>query len=490
MTRFWRAVGSITIWTWLMLLVSALGLALRVEHAMTFDQVHRASDYDVHLLGVEWMEHRWRPFFHSPSVNYQVRSYPPLWYFLSALLLKVVDNQRILVTLSLAGWILRHAVLWLIVRQALPWQRLSQLAALAIHAVLPLSVLIDGKVNPEGLHSGLFALALYTLWRVEQQGRTPAGISTTTAAAFGLIAGVALLAKITGGLLVVIGIVIFAWQALCWLRSRGLRATWQMMARPALAAGLGWSLTAGWWSGTNLIRFGHPFPHVWDLEGAGNNPILAEPVFYRRPLGWALPFEWRGYWEFPILRTTTEPRPNFWATEISGTWSDIYNRGFCRLQGGEITDAVWGGRHGALNQHSDAWNVTERCGEWFSTMLHVGVWITAAAVLALLWCFREQFRSWGMRASLALPIVPVLCTASAMYFALAYPYDHTGVLNPRYLLSQVMPMCACLGLALGAIESHAQRPGRLAALMKALPRVVLGLITVIGFMVVYERFGG
>ena len=472
-----------------MVLVSVLGLALRVEHALTFDQVHRASDYNVHLLGVRWMQEHWRPFAQSESVNYQVRSYPPLWYFLSALILKIKDNERLLVVLSLFGWIARHVVLWLILRQAIPRQPLATLAAIAIHALLPLSVLVDGKVNPEGMHSGIFAVALFALFRIERQSQTGRGISVVTAASFGALAGVALLAKITGGLFLVIAPIVFGVQAVRWLRREGLAQAWRKVALPGLAAGAAWLIVAGWWSGPNLVKYGHPFPHVWDLLGPNDNPILTQPALYRRPLGWALPLEWKEYWRFPILRNLTDPRPNFWATEVCGTWSDIYNRGFCRLKGGGSTDRVWGGRHGFMDQESDLWAVSLRCVDWFASMVHVGVWITAAAVLALGWCFWRQFRTGGARGSLALPLVPVLCTASALWFALAHPYDNVAALNPRYLLSQVMPMSACLGFGLAELEASNSRAGAWLFLQKVALWATLALIAVIGGMLVYERFG-
>jgi hypothetical protein len=487
--RALRALRNIDTWGWLMLGVSLLGLALRVEHALTFDQVHRASDYTGHLPGVRWMQEHWRPFFHDDSVNYGVRSYPPLWYLASALLLELHDNERLLVVLSLLGFVARHAALWLILRQSIPRQRIAQLCAIGIHALLPLGVLIDGKVNPEAMHSGIFALALWALWRLERRCQSSLRVPIRAGAAFGALAGLALLAKITGGLLVVVGAAVFASQALLRLRRDGLRAAWRALGMPALAAGGVWLLVAGWWSGTNLVKFGHPFPHVWDLETAQGSPVLANPAMYRRPLGWALPFEWKEYWRFPLLQTTNEPRPNFWATEITGTWSDIYNRGFCRLTGGGTTDHAWGGRHGFLSQDSDAWSVTLRCVDWFAGMLHVGVWITAAAVLAVLWCLWRHLRSWGAEGSLALPLTVVLCTGSGMWFALAYPYDHIAALNPRYLLSQVMPMSACLGLGLARLETARSRPGRSGLAARCALGAVATLIALIGAMLVYERFG-
>lgn len=475
--------------TWLLLAVSALGLGLRVEHALTFDHVHRGSDYGVHLLGVRWMECHWRPFFFSPSVDYQVRSYPPLWYFLSALLLELRNDERLLAVFSVLGWAMRQAVLWLVVRRLFQQQPWSKVATLSIHALLPLGVLIDGKINPEGLHSGLFALALYSLWKMELQSQAATRISLKTAAAFGTLAGLALLAKITGSMLLAVGALVLGLQALRVARRDGLAVAWRTIAPPALTALAAWGLVAGWWSVTNLLERGHPFPHVWSIETAKDNPTLGEPTLYRRPLGWALPFEWSGLWSVPLIRGENDPRQNFWATEVVGTWSDAYNRGFCRLEGGGVSDRFWGARHGFVSQLADPWNVSGRCVEWFASMVHVGVWLSGAAVLAVLWSLWKSLGSLGARGTLTMAVVPLLGIASAMSFALAYPYDYLAVLNPGYLLSIVMPMSLCFGLALAELESAASSSGIRAVLARRAPPLALLLIAVIGGMLIYERFG-
>lgn len=472
-----------------MLLVSLLGFALRLEVALTFDHVRRGTDIVAHLDGVRWTQEHWRPFAHDPSVNYGARSYPPLWYFASALLQKLDSSVRILALLSLLGWVARHCVLWSILSRTIPRQPQARFAGLAIHALLPLGVLVDGQVNPEALCSGLFALALYALWRAERQAQTLGAVSTTTAAAFGALAGLTLLAKITGALLIVVGAAVLLAQAARVTSRDGPAMAWRGVLRPALVAAGMWLVVAGWWVGHNLLEFGHPFPHVWDLETVATRPTLAEPVLYRRPLGWALPFEWREYWHFPILQSTTAPRPNFWATEIVGAWSDFDNRGFCRLQGADLTNYTWGGQHRAWQQDSDLWRTTLRCVDWLAAMVHVGVWITGAAVLALLWCWRRYLGTRGAAGSLALVLVPILVTASAMWFALAYPYDDSVPLNPRYLLSQVMPMSACLALGLAELEAAAAHRRRASLLARGVLSAMVGLILLIGAMLIYERFG-
>ena len=261
------------------------------------------------------------------------------------------------------------------------------------------------------------------------------------------------------------------------------------MAAPALVAGVMWCLVAGWWAGTNFSRFGHPFPHVWALEDPAANVILSEPAPYRRPLGWALPIEWQQYWRFPLLRTPQNPRPNFWAVEVTGTWSDIYNRGFCRLKGSGDTSYVWGARNGFMSQHSDAWDVSHRCVHWFAAMLHVGVWLTAASVLSVLWCLWQSLKTWGARGTLVFSLMPLVGTASGLWLALAYPYDNIAALNPRYLLSQVMPMSVCLGLGLAQVEAFGGRNGWRGAVARWASWLALGLVALIGLMLVYERFG-
>jgi hypothetical protein len=77
-----------------------------------------------------------------------------------------------------------------------------------------------------------------------------------------------------------------------------------------------------------------------------------------------------------------------------------------------------------------------------------------------------------------------------MWFAMAHPYDHVAALNPRYLLSQIMPMSACLGLMLAELESGTGVKRAAASFLgRAVAWGTLGLVLIIGFMLVYERFG-
>jgi hypothetical protein len=471
-TRFAR-VGLVGV---LSLAVTLLGLGLRVEHALTFDGPGRGADYAVNLGGVHWMLHHWRPFNFTPEVSTQVGYQPPLWFALGAVILGLTGHERPIAWIAVIGWLIRQLLLARILKHAIPSHKWSALAALSIHAVLPLSVLTDGKLNPEGLHSTLFMVALYGLWRVEQEAHTLNGVTSSAAVIFGGFSGLAVLTKATAGILPLLGLVVFVWLSWCVRNEPGGRAKQRQLVRAGALAGLAWCIVAGWWCGPNLVRYGHPFPHIWNLTA--HSPV---PVLQRRPLGWILPFEWRQYLEFPIMYTDQEPRPNFWATCITGMWSDIYNRGFCRLQGGGVTTHVFGANWGP--SYGPEWYVSMRCVHHFVRLVWVGLAISLASILSVGYVAWLNIRTKGRRGSLGLPIAIGLNVFFVMLFALVYPFDDNVVLNPRYLLPAAAPMSACLGMALANIKLDETKKTALHALC-------LLAIATVGALLVYQRFGG
>jgi hypothetical protein len=471
----------------LALLVTLLGFALRVEHALTFDGPARGADYAAHLEGVRWMLEHKRSFNFDPSAHYQVRSYPPLWYAVSAVILKLTNSERAISTLAVGGWVVRQALLARILQQWVPRAKWATFAALAIHAVLPLSVLTDGKVNPEGFHSTLFMVAVYLLWRMEREA-IHGELRVRTAALFGLFAGLALLTKPTSSVLIMSAALVFLLRVWRSVRLSGWRETGRKVVCPAMIGGVVWCVVTGWWVGPNLVKYGHPFPHVWARDDPHDHPELAAPVPYRRPLGWALPFEWQEYLRFPLIVSANEPRPNFWATEITGTWSDFYNRGFCRLKGGETTDRVWGGMQGQMPQN-ESWAVTYRCVRIYTKLVYVGLWLSLAAFLGVIYTAWIHFRTGFCAGSLVLPTVTLLGIFFVMMFALVYPYDWAAALNPRYLLPEATPISACFGFGLARLEEIATKPGlsgKAAYLLVAVTILAIGLVAA---LLLFERFG-
>lgn len=459
-----------------MVVVSLIGFALRLEHTLTFDGPLRGADYAVNVDGMRWMIQHHRPFDFTDQVSAQVRYQPPLWYALGAVIIWLTHAERPVALLALFGWVVRQLLLYRLLRQAIPERRWCALVAMAINAFLPLSILTDGKVNPEGFHTTLFMVALYALWRVEREANRAEGISKRTAAWFGVWSGIAVITKATAGVLPMIGAVVFGAQALRDRRRFGLGEVRRRVIVPALCAGVAWIVIAGWWCGPNLVKYHHPFPHVWNLD-----PQPTEPVLYRRPLGWALPFEWREYIARPVIHSDKDPRPNFWAATITGTWTDFYNRGFCRLRGGGFTTKVWGAEWGGI-YGGPAWNVSLHCITLFQALLLLGFVLTPIALYASWFVLRRSVLTDGLSGSLALPVASGLVAFFVMLFALVFPYDDNAVLNPRYLLPAATPMSACLGIMLAEIRASS-------AVKKALLGVCLAAVGLVGVLVLVERLG-
>jgi len=123
-----------------------------------------------------------------------------------------------------------------------------------------------------------------------------------------------------------------------------------------------------------------------------------------------------------------------------------------------------------------------RCAAVYVKLLWVGALLSVMAVVAVVHTLRNHLMTSGRKGSLVLPTIIVLGTIFPALFAIAYPYDHLAVLNPRYLLPISVPMAACLGFALGQINSAPWK--RILA-----HAVVLAVIACVAILVVYERFG-
>lgn len=456
---------------WLALAVSAVGLALRIEHACTFNNVKHGADYDRHVAGVDWMMHHWRPFDFTPDISWTISYQAPLWYAVGALLKSLFHATRPLAGIAVVGWVGRQYFLNRLVKQSIPAYPWIRLIALTLGAFLPIAVDTDGTINPEALHSSIFAIAAYWLWRMEQDARRPTGIGKATAATFGVVAGLGLLTKATSGLLPLAAVLLVCWQLTHALRHGFTwRDCWKRLLLPNLIAGFAWCAVVGWWCGPNLLKYGHPFPHAWDLHPPDDMPEFKLPIFYRRPLGWALPFDWRPWLDEPMQQSFLVPRPNAWAQFVTGTWSDLINRGMCRLHGGGLT-----------TKYFDGWPVSGRCIELLSVLAHIGLFMTVLTLCLLLRTAWNYLRSSGQKGSLALPMIAVLGFGFTFAFTLTYPVDGMVSTNARYLLPISLPMMACLGIGLKEIERRQLR--------RVFVTLVGGLVAIVAVLVTYERWG-
>jgi hypothetical protein len=146
----------------LTLLVSTFGLWMRLFHARTFHSPGRASDYESTVEAIQWVVTHHRTFDVGDPLNNGYHG--PLWYVLAALIIGHGHPVRAAAYISVAAYAVRQAVLWVAMRRAAPGCPLARFAALALHAVLPVSVYQDGIVYNEALH------ATSSPWRCTSSG--------------------------------------------------------------------------------------------------------------------------------------------------------------------------------------------------------------------------------------------------------------------------------------------------------------------------------
>jgi hypothetical protein len=424
------------------LAVSALGLALRFVHAQTFNSAGRASDYGSVMDAVQWLTTHEGLFDAGMTLHHGYHG--PLWYVLAAFIVEHLHAVRPIAYVSVAAWGVRQVVLAKIVRAALPQRPVAGLLALGLSAALPISVLVDGKIYNESLHAALFAVALWFLFKIERQGAVDVrSVRRRDALAFGAFAGLAMLTKTTALVLVAcFALLLGAWA---WREGTArLRATTGRLAAVALTGAASWLAVAGWWCLSNYRKFHHPFPHQYMLRQVAvmrDHPIVAEPLAYRRPIGWALPvqFEWLG-WPYGPWN-----RPNFWANLVAGTWSDILNRGLCRSRLPGPTVVAW----------RDATRVNLHCLDASRLSIWIGCFLTAAAVWGAAALARQFVRSRGRNGSLVVPASVALTVVLLLAFGASYPFDHHPVTKANYALGAAVPLCACFAFTLAGVPRTA-----------------------------------
>ena len=452
----------------LALAITACGLALRFVHARTFLSAGHASDYESAMQAVRWVDTHRRLFDAGDELH--VGYHAPLWYVAAAAVFHASHAVRPIAYLSVGAWLVRQWALAKIVRAALPRRPVAGLLSLALSAVLPIGVLVDGKIYNEGLHAALFAVALWFLFKIERQGAVdPRAVRRRDALAFGAFAGLAMLTKTTAlVLLVCFAALLGAWA---WRAGLGrLRSVTRPLVELGLAGAGGWLGVAGWWCVRNYRKFGHPFPHQYMLRQVAvlhDHPIVAEPLAYRRPIGWALPtqFEWLGWPYGPWSR------PNFWANLVGGTWSDILHRGLCRSRLPGPTVTAW----------RDATRVNFACLDASRWCIWIGCALTALTVWGALALARQYLRTRGRNGSLVVPASVASTVLLLLAFGAAYPFDHHPVIKANYALCASTPLCACFAFAVSAAGRGPL--GRLAEGAVALGVAAVGALVALQVMV-------
>jgi hypothetical protein len=408
---------------WPEILLVLLGTALRVSMLYTYD-VRWGYDFTDHWTYVEWFSDR----VEWPSLSLSRAAYhPPLYYLLAAWVHRAGVPTAHMNIVSIVCGSLRLLVLALALARILPRNRPARLVALAIAAILPASVHIDGMVSNEGLSNLLSAIALLLMIEVlRSEARRRWWLALTTGAATGLC----LLAKISGWALVLtaasIALVEFWWVGHGGWPGRGRRLL-PWLATFALAFAI---------SAPHLVHNYHVHGKaiVTGFDGESKSwyaPIATKAYLERRQpsfyYGWT-----NDIYEAPYFPTGIVPVSYFWPPLIASTFVDYYSFGFAQ--------------HTPPAETINTRPVPRSAVTLSSFSMMGGTWIAVATLVAWLVVAFCALRTRNLEHLLCV-LLPLIAVAGQLQFAVKFAIDAQGPIKGAYLQFAALPLCGLFGLA-------------------------------------------
>lgn len=141
-----------------------------------------------------------------------------------------------------------------------PASSLIPLLAAAVVAFNPMFLFISASVNNDSLAALLATVGLYLIVRLAVQG-----VSNGRLVGVGVVAGLALLAKVSNLAITMVALTVIAWLA--WRAQ-----SWRLLLKGAVLVLLPVALIAGWWFARNWLLYGDPMAfNVW-VQIAGGRP--------------------------------------------------------------------------------------------------------------------------------------------------------------------------------------------------------------------------
>ena len=240
-----------------LLVIAALWIVLFCHNARLLPRVV-GFDAKFHIDYIGYIQKNWSlPLPNQGWETYQ----PPLYYGVSALLLSplgltATDESGVTVLRLLATLVgVAHlALIFLSLRLLLPGRTGPQLAGLALAGFLPMHLYLSHYVTNETLAAALVTGAIYLCLRLLQLEDT----TTARCAGLGLCLGAAMLAKVTGVLLVPFVALALAGKLAA---RRSPIAVWLRTLGVTLAAAFA---VCGWYYLRLWLRFGTPLVGNWD----------------------------------------------------------------------------------------------------------------------------------------------------------------------------------------------------------------------------------
>ena len=401
-----------------------LGALLRFTFLDNHGDASRNFDFLDHKLYLEWFEKNWA----LPPLSLSRSSYgPPLYYFLGGLGLRLGGGMALVHWASVAMGVLRLSLFAWALKWALPDDRLARCYALAVAAVLPAAVHLDGMTNNESL-SLLLCWSLLASWRWvhEAEGRKrweAGGIA-------GVLLGAALLTKYSAIILApsMAGIALCSWV---FGRAQPMQVRLQQSGPWILAIVLATLLSGGYFA-RNYAEHGRLFPTAFEGNDrvAMTEEIRTTPIWNRRETGFFLGWS-KDIYQVPHYPSGTTPESHFFPTLLASTFSAYYLVNFSRQQ--VRADPATNAR------------LPEPTLSLARMSVIGGTWLALTLVLGLLVLLMRAYRS-GNALELAYLVTPVLAVFGQAYFSLQYPIDTYGVTKGGYLQFAAPCMFAVSGL--------------------------------------------
>ncbi len=302
--------GSGAFERWLPAALVGIGLTLNLSNALSYPFDRSTFDWAGHVDYVERIAQTWT----LPRATDGWEMYhPPLYYFVAAavdVLRGHGQSEAGLKAVQILGSVigsLLPLVAWRQLRALRPADVRGTWIATALVAFLPMSLYINPLISNEAFAGTITAAAVYFALRFLIDGRS----SVAAAAAAGAVVGAALLAKVTGIVVLLVGLGCFALQA----ASSSNPNRWA----PPLAYGSVAFTIAGWFYVRNVCLFGDPFITNWDPESGFS--FLQEPTF--RTTGF--------FFSFPTI-FFQHPTRSIWASFLGGhyatAWADAHSNFF------------------------------------------------------------------------------------------------------------------------------------------------------------------
>jgi hypothetical protein len=409
-------------------------------------------DFDAHWEYAEWIRRDWT----IPRLeDHRLANHPPLYYALLAGLMNLGGGPAAAQAISVAAGLVRLAVVWFALERWFPHDHVARRIALALAAVLPVSVLLDGTVSGETVCATLVMLALVFV----PMAFTTGGRGIVSGAVLGLLLGIAALVKVSAvTLLGAFGAAVLARFVLDG------RDGWPGRVRrlgPWIAALVMFLGVTGWYFAWNRAIYGKPIVTFFDTPGLRYMPAtLIMPVYFRRPpefyLGWSAEIH-----AYPYFPSASLDRSRFFPQLVASTFVDYYNHQFAAPRSG-VSEIVVNARP----------LPAPALGLGRASML-AGTLIAAVTMVA--WAVASA-RAWTARdwVTVALLLVPLTGVAAQAYYAHLYPHDWLAVIKGAYVLYAMPPLYAVFGLGTAWLA----RRSTILALVSVAAVVTVGVYTV------------